>query len=92
MLALRTNQRDVPFAILYEADPGSKNFFFAGACGVEGDDPAAPNVVKPDPSSIWPLQEALQTQRPALVENLGAKVATPDAARRMLGLKATAGV
>jgi PAS domain S-box-containing protein len=73
MLALRTNQRDVPFAILYEADPGSENFFFAGACGVEGDDPAAPNVVKPDPSSIWPLQEALRTQRPALVENLGAK-------------------
>jgi uncharacterized protein (DUF849 family) len=27
-----------------------------------------------------------------IVENLGAKVATPDAARRMLGLKATAGV
>jgi hypothetical protein len=75
MQALCTNSRDVPFALLYELNPDSQNFVLAGSCGIESDHPAAVNIIKPERSSVWPLQEAVQTQRPVLLEDLSLKFA-----------------
>jgi PAS domain S-box-containing protein len=73
MRALCTNPRDVPFAVLYDADPDTGNFNLAGSCGIELDHPAAPKILKPTPSSIWPIHEALQTQQAVLVPDLAAE-------------------
>lgn len=73
--ALCANSRDVPFAILYDVDADSGGFILAGSCGIADGHPAAPKVLKPDQGSIWPLHEALQTQRPMLIHDLAGRFA-----------------
>ena len=67
--ALATNPRDIPFALLYMADPDGTSLSLAGACGLAAGHPAAPLSVAID-SPLWPFEEVLRAHQPRLVSPL----------------------
>jgi PAS domain S-box-containing protein len=62
--ALASNRRDLPFALIYLAEPGSGTPVLAGASGIAKDHPIAAG------STLWPLVEVLAEQQPRLIANL----------------------
>ena len=75
--ALGRDGRDLPFAMLYLAEPGADGIKLAGASGIEAGHEAAPAHLSTDGTELWPVQEALRTHRPVLVPNLRERVGTP---------------
>jgi PAS domain S-box-containing protein len=75
--ALRSNQHDLPFALIYIAEPGGETLSLAGASGIQGGHPAAPEVVNISEPSLWPFAAALETQDVVLVEDLQAVTDAP---------------
>jgi PAS domain S-box-containing protein len=71
--ALATNAHDLPFALLYTAEPGEAQVSLVCACGIGTDHPAAPATMQASAASPWPFDEALSTQAPVLVDDLAAK-------------------
>jgi PAS domain S-box-containing protein len=71
--ALCTNLRDLPFALIYIAEPSSKGAVLAGLCGIERGHPAAPEFIGADASPAWPLSEVLRKQDLHLVFDLEAR-------------------
>jgi PAS domain S-box-containing protein len=65
--ALATNQRDLPFALIYLLEPDRKRLSLAGAAGIEAGHPAAPETVDVDGGPDWPFAEVLRTGTPRLV-------------------------
>ncbi|WP_286192338.1 response regulator [Roseomonas genomospecies 6] len=53
--ALAANPRDLPFALIYVADPDGASASLAGACGIKRGHPAAPEALALDGSSVWPF-------------------------------------
>ena len=70
--AISTDQRDAPFAMLYEMDENGEEFVLAGSCGVEGACSNALTILELN-GARWPLKNAIQTQQPVLVEDLATK-------------------
>ncbi|RFU47666.1 response regulator [Paraburkholderia sp. DHOC27] len=68
--ALATNPRDLPFALLYLAEPGSAEVTLAGASGIAPGHPAAPTAMHAAHDPCWPFAEVLRTQTPQLVTHL----------------------
>jgi PAS domain S-box-containing protein len=64
--ALATNQRDLPFALIYLLEPG-RRLSLAGSAGILPGHPAAPETVDVDGSADWPFAEVLHTGKPRMV-------------------------
>ncbi|HEY4892042.1 MAG TPA: hypothetical protein VII10_10070, partial [Reyranella sp.] len=57
--ALATNTRDLPFAMIYRAEPGSRTASLVSTMGIASDHPAAPATLSVDSSGPWPIAEVL---------------------------------
>jgi hypothetical protein len=68
--ALRTDARDIPFALVYMAEPDGSAMRLAAVCGIERSHPAAPEAIPLDQPSFWPVGEVLRTQSLQVVANL----------------------
>jgi PAS domain S-box-containing protein len=71
--ALATNTHDLPFALLYTAEPGEAHVSLVCASGIGTDHPAAPASMDASAAPPWPFDKALRTQSPVLVDDLAAK-------------------
>jgi PAS domain S-box-containing protein len=65
--ALATNQRDLPFALIYLLEPGRRRLSLAGSAGIPPGHQAAPQTVDVDGCSDWPFAEVLRTGAPRMV-------------------------
>ncbi|HJU16384.1 MAG TPA: ATP-binding protein [Stellaceae bacterium] len=70
--ALLTNPRDLPFALLYMAEPESRTLSLAGSCAIAPGHPAAPETVAADGASPWPWAEVLRQHELRVVSGLAA--------------------
>ena len=68
--ALATNPRDVPFSMLYLAEPESAILTLAGTSGIEIGHQAAPATLDLAASAPWPLKTVLATHQAQLVSDL----------------------
>ena len=68
--AFRRNARDIPFAMIYMAEPDGSEVRLAAVCGIERGHPAAPETIPLDQPSFWPVGEVLRTQSLQVVANL----------------------
>ena len=68
--ALRTDARDIPFAMIYLTEPGGSTVKRASVSGIDPHHPAAPDVIQIDQPSLWPIGEVLRSQTPMLVTDL----------------------
>jgi PAS domain S-box-containing protein len=75
--ALGTNGRDLPFALLYLAEPGETELTLVGRAGIDEGHEAAPATLSLDAPQLWPVRDALRTHGPVLVPDLAARVASP---------------
>ena len=73
--ALGKNARDLPFAIIYIAEPDGVTATLAGAAGIEPGSSAAPNSIGLDHTSSWPVQEVVRSQNLQIVSDLSARFA-----------------
>ncbi|MEP7218049.1 MAG: ATP-binding protein, partial [Bacteroidota bacterium] len=64
---LAGNPFDLPFAMIYLADPNRERLFLAGTSGVEPGHPAVPDSVRVGEDIIWPFAEALESHSPRLI-------------------------
>jgi signal transduction histidine kinase/DNA-binding response OmpR family regulator len=68
-LALEANRRDLPFALIYMADPEADDVRLAGLSGIAPGHPAAPDVIAAGASALWPIADILrQPDRHVLVD------------------------
>ena len=77
--ALGKNDRDLPFALLYLAEPGGAELTLAGTSGIDVDHEVAPAALSLslDAAQLWPVREALDTHGPVIVSELAERVASP---------------
>jgi signal transduction histidine kinase/CheY-like chemotaxis protein len=68
--ALATNQRDVPFTLIYFADPDGKTLSLVGWTPLGPLHSAFPKQIAISESSPWPLAEVIDTQAVRVVGNL----------------------
>jgi len=78
--ALATNPRDLPFALIYLADPDRRRATLAGASGVVAGEDAAPVEISLDAPALWPLARALAGGETELVDLAALPVALPTGA------------
>ena len=74
--ALATNPRDLPFALIYVAEPDGASLALAGASGIAPGHPAAPLSAALD-GPLWPFGAVLRTHEPRLVSGLAAAAGAP---------------
>ena len=60
--ALGSNPRDLPFALIYVAQPDGETAILAGAAGIEPGHPAAPAAIDFADPAPWPIAEVLRSQ------------------------------
>jgi len=68
--ALATNARDVPFSMLYLAEPESSSFALAGSSGIDVGHQAAAATLQFTASAPWPLKTVLSTHQAQVVAGL----------------------
>ena len=68
--ALATNTRDLPFAMIYMAEPGSRTASLVSTMGIAKDHPAAAATLSLDSVAPWPIGEVLQNHVPRVVTGL----------------------
>ena len=61
--ALSRSARDLPFAMIYVAEPDGSRMSLVGASGIESGHALAPKTVPMEEGSSWPLGEVLRTGR-----------------------------
>jgi len=66
--ALGTNSHDLPFAMIYLAEPSGRELFLRGSQGIAPGHPAAPAVIDLDPAAVWPVAEVLRTNTEQVVD------------------------
>jgi len=69
-LALATNQRDLPFALIYFADPDGKNLSLVGWTPLGRPHSAFPKQIAIDIAAPWPLAEVITDQTARVVDIL----------------------
>ena len=70
--ALATNLHDLPFVLLYMAEPDGQSLSLAAATGIKFPHAAAPEMVAPGSRHPWPFAEVLERREVVLVGNLAA--------------------
>ncbi len=73
---LRGNGHDIPFALLYAAEPNGRSARLVGCVGMEFGSIASPRTIEfqiIEAHSAWPLARAAVTNRPVQVDNLQEK-------------------
>ncbi|MFZ2007108.1 MAG: ATP-binding protein, partial [Stellaceae bacterium] len=70
--ALGKSQRDLPFALIYIAEPESSSAKLACTAGIERGHLAAPETISLDLPSLWPVGEVLRSQTMQTVSDLRA--------------------
>jgi PAS domain S-box-containing protein len=68
--ALGKNQRDLPFALIYVAEPGSSSVELASTSGITRGHKAAPASIALDRPSLWPVGDVLRSERVRTVTDL----------------------
>jgi PAS domain S-box-containing protein len=68
--ALATNARDIPFAMIYMADPDGDGVKLVCQSGIDRDHPAAPDIVPNGDHPVWPFDAVLSQHEPRIVANL----------------------
>jgi PAS domain S-box-containing protein len=64
---LETDPQDLPFAMIYLADPITRTLSLAGTCGIERGHPAVPEIASFDDDTVWPFAEVMRTHEVSLV-------------------------
>ncbi|AQH04616.1 two-component system sensor histidine kinase/response regulator (plasmid) [Burkholderia sp. KK1] len=77
MQALEGASRDMPFALLYAAEPGGATATLVGRCGIEAGHPAAPPVLDSAHAHPWPVADVLRDNEARLVTGLDPRVSAP---------------
>jgi len=77
MNALGNASRDMPFALLYAAEPGGDTATLVGACGIEPGHPAAPAILHAAQPQPWPFQDVLRDNAARVVTDLQARFDAP---------------
>ena len=72
-LALATDTRDVPFALIYLVEPEGREIALVGRCGIDADHPAALAQLALEGPALWPLAEVIREQKPQVVSHLAAR-------------------
>jgi PAS domain S-box-containing protein len=75
--ALGSDARDIPFALIYMAEPEGEAFHLAAASGIEPGHPAAPPRLDPGAAALWPVAAALRDHELKLVADLLPDLALP---------------
>ncbi|WP_187829952.1 ATP-binding protein [Siccirubricoccus phaeus] len=70
---LAGNPRDLPFALLYMAEPDGQGLALAGAAGIAPGHPAAPARLPLEGAAPWPVAELLRQPELRLVPDLAAR-------------------
>ena len=70
--ALGKNARDLPFAMIYIAEPDGSTAVLAGTAGIERGSKASPDSINLDAASLWPLRQVLRSQNLQIVSDLQA--------------------
>ena len=65
---------DLPFVLLYEADPDAETYRLAGHVGLAAGTAAPPAVLPPDPDAPWPTAALCQTPEPIVLEDVAARL------------------
>jgi signal transduction histidine kinase len=75
--ALRSHDKDVPFALFYLLDANEQTARLAAATGVVEGEPASVAAIELDGSEngVWPLAEALASKAPVVVEKIDQRLA-----------------
>ncbi len=68
--ALASNARDIPFAMLYLAEPNGAALKLVATTGVERGQAITPDEIRPDRPTLWPVAEVLKTHRLQVVSDL----------------------
>ncbi|MGH8191162.1 MAG: GAF domain-containing protein, partial [Rhodanobacteraceae bacterium] len=74
--ALRGDTRDLPFAMIYFAEPDGGSLSLKGATGIEPGSPTAPSRVRLDEASTWPLAKVVHDHEIRVVDALATRFAT----------------
>jgi len=69
--ALGSDARDIPFALIYMAEPDSGSLQLAAASGIAAGHAAAPERLALDSAALWPVAEALHDHELKFVTGLG---------------------
>ena len=75
--ALGADDRDLPFALLYLAEPGEADMKLVGASGIDAAHEAAPACLSSVGSALWPVHEAVRTHAPIVVSDFQRSLASP---------------
>ena len=69
-VALATDSRDMPFAMLYLAEPDGRSMSLVCSAGIAAEHPAARRSVRPDETSPLPFAQALADYTPRIVPDI----------------------
>ncbi|HLH51077.1 MAG TPA: response regulator, partial [Roseiarcus sp.] len=68
--ALATDPKDLPFAMIYLAEPDGRALSLVGSCGIAPNPLSAPQSVPLGASAKWPFAAAIQSHKPIVVSDL----------------------
>ncbi|NYH15534.1 hypothetical protein GGD41_002762 [Paraburkholderia bryophila] len=74
--ALKTNPQDLPFALLYAAEPGSESATLVASSGIEPGHPMAPASLSLAGQLAWPVADVLKIQVPQMVRGVTQRFGT----------------
>jgi PAS domain S-box-containing protein len=74
--ALGLDPYDLPFAMLYVAEPGGNTVTLGGSSGIEAGHPAGPLSIDAGVDAAWPIQEVLRRPHPVIVDDLQQRFGT----------------
>ncbi|SAL27261.1 sensor kinase/response regulator fusion protein [Caballeronia arvi] len=77
MRALEGASRDMPFALLYAAEPGGDTATLVGPCGIAAGHPAAPAILHAAHAHPWPFADVLRDNQARVVTGLDERFAAP---------------
>ncbi|SAK46785.1 sensor kinase/response regulator fusion protein [Caballeronia catudaia] len=77
MRALESASRDMPFALLYAAEPGGDTATLVGPCGIEAGHPAAPAILHAANADPWPFADVLRDNQARVVTGLDQRFTAP---------------
>ena len=67
---LDTNPRDIPFALIYLAEPSQRGLTLKGTAGISQGHAAAPEFLSTSDNAVWPLAELPAANTPLIVPDL----------------------
>ncbi|HEX7958358.1 MAG TPA: response regulator [Terriglobales bacterium] len=70
---LEEANKDLPFALIYLRDPGTKVLHLSCSAGISASHPAAPATLEPGSTEPWPAGDDLAHGSSLIIDNLGAR-------------------